>query len=81
MVDVHIIKLEPASRCRTVSAISTPPGLSNNVLTADAKRWQLWGKGIRGAAADEVLERLYGPAAVQTEAVNKFCELAREAPQ
>lgn len=34
-------------------------GLRRNVLTVDGKRWQLWGKGVRGKAADEVIEKVY----------------------
>lgn len=34
-------------------------GLQRNTLTADGKRWQLWGKGIKGIAADEIINALY----------------------
>ncbi len=49
-------------------------GLKRNVLTPYGKRWQLWGNGIKGAEADRIIDELYGPVAVQTEAVNRFCE-------
>lgn len=35
------------------------PGLHRNVLTREAKQWQLWGKGIRGKQAEEILNELY----------------------
>lgn len=35
------------------------PGLRRNELTPDGKRWQLWGKGIRGKEADEVIRKVY----------------------
>lgn len=36
------------------------PGLQRNVLTPSAKRWQLWGKGVRGADAETIITELYG---------------------
>lgn len=35
------------------------PTLRRNELTFEAKRWQLWGKGVRGADADAILRLLY----------------------
>lgn len=34
-------------------------GLRRNALTREGKQWQLWGKGIRGAQAEEILNELY----------------------
>jgi hypothetical protein len=38
----------------------TPANLKRSELTVYAKRWQLWGLGIKGTDADELLARLYG---------------------
>jgi hypothetical protein len=38
----------------------TPDNLKRNVLTVYAKRWQLWGLGVKGDEADELLAGLYG---------------------
>jgi len=37
------------------------PSLKRNELTPAGKRRQLWGKGVRGADADKIIEDLYGP--------------------
>lgn len=46
----------------TRNRIGSPehPGLKRGELTRDGKRLQLASKNIRGAEADEVLNRLYG---------------------
>lgn len=44
---------------REVLAKYSTPALRTNVLTEFAKRWQLWGKGIKGREADEIIEKLY----------------------
>lgn len=41
-----------------LSQYSTP-ALRANTLTSFAKRWQLWGNGVRGEAADEIIGLLY----------------------
>jgi hypothetical protein len=38
----------------------TPENLRRNELTRYAKRWQLWGLGVKGDEADELLAGLYG---------------------
>lgn len=35
------------------------PSLRRNTLTEEAKRWQLWGKGVRGEEADRIIDQLY----------------------
>lgn len=60
MPDVQLIQLVPKSLQDRIGDISTP-SLKRNVLTQYGKRWQLWGNGIRGAAAEEVIDALYGP--------------------
>lgn len=58
MAEVQIIEVDPFQARHIGSAHSR--GLQRNVLTPDAKRWQLWGKGVRGAEADAIVEQLYG---------------------
>lgn len=35
------------------------PGLRRNVITPNGKREQLWGKGIRGQEAEEIINSIY----------------------
>lgn len=49
--------------------------LQRNELTRDGKRWQLWGKGVRGKAADEIIEKIYPP---DTQARHESVKLSRE---
>ena len=58
MSEVQIIKLEPAELQNKIGNIDSP-GLRRNELTPDGKRWQLWGKGIRGAQADAIIDELF----------------------
>lgn len=58
MPEVQLIAVDPVQARRIGSASS--PRLQRNQLTPDAKRWQLWGKGIKGAEADAIIAELYG---------------------
>lgn len=58
MAEVQTIKLEPTELQNKIGDINSP-GLQRNILTADEKRWQLWGKGIRGSEADAIIAELY----------------------
>lgn len=60
MAEVQIIELPPKALCDRIGSARSP-GLQRNVLTPDAKRWQLWGKGVRGTEADAIITELYGP--------------------
>lgn len=60
MPDVHIINLEPKTLQNKIGDIHAP-GLQRNVLTPDGKRWQLWGKGVKGHVAEAIITDLYGP--------------------
>lgn len=59
MPDVQPIAVDPI-QAQCIGSASAP-GLRRNVLTPNGKRWQLWGKGIKGADADKIIDELYGP--------------------
>lgn len=46
-------------RIEEVLAKYSTPSLRRNILTEDGKRWQLWGKGIRGPGAEELIRKIY----------------------
>lgn len=58
MAEILTIKLEPAELQNKIGDINSS-GLQRNILTADGKRWQLWGRGIRGSEADAIIAELY----------------------
>lgn len=52
---------EIRNRGCTINLAAVPAGLKRGELTPNGKREHLYGKGIRGAEAEAVVEQLYGP--------------------
>ncbi len=67
MAEVQTIVVDAVQAQRIGSP--NAPGLKRNELTPYAKRWQLWGNGIKGVEADRIIDELYGPLAVFDNAV------------
>lgn len=50
---------EDSDEVQKVLSEYCPPSLERNILTESGKRWQLWGKGIKGKEAEKIIKELY----------------------